>query len=66
MTRLSDLMIGHPELSSFGQLERLVAQLARNGEIHLYFDVKPEFPDTPRQWESRLELSFYAAQGEQT
>ena len=66
MTRVSDLMIAHPEFSSFEQLERLVAQLARNGEIHLHFDVKPEFPDTPRQWESRLELSFYAAEWQET
>ncbi len=61
MAQISDLMIGHPEATSFADLEQLVMEAARAGEIHLYFDIKPEYPDTPRQWETRLELAFYNA-----
>jgi hypothetical protein len=62
MARISELIISHPEITSFKELEELVVQAAKNGEIHLYFDIKPEFPDTPRKWEQQLELSFYRAE----
>jgi hypothetical protein len=61
MVQISELMIRHPEATSFADLERLVIEAASAGEIHLYFDIKPEYPDTPRQWEARLELAFYRA-----
>jgi hypothetical protein len=64
MAQISDLLIAHPDITTFGQLEDLVVQAARRGEIHLYFDIKPEFPDTPRKWEAILELAFY--RGERT
>lgn len=63
MAYVSELMIAHPEATSFAELERLVAEAARNGEIHLYMDVKPEYPDTPQKWEVRLEQVFYMAEG---
>jgi hypothetical protein len=62
MVQISDLIIHHPEITSFAELEDLVIEAARRGEIHLYFDIKPEYPDTPQKWETRLELSFYRAE----
>lgn len=62
MVQISDLIIHHPEVTSFTELEDLVIEAARRGEIHLYFDIKPEYPDTPPKWEARLELSFYRAE----
>lgn len=62
MVQISDLIIRHPEITSFAQLEEKVAEAARQGEIHLYFDLKPEYPDTPRKWEAELELAFYRAE----
>jgi hypothetical protein len=62
MVQISDLIINHPEVTSFSQLEELVVEAARQGEIHLYMDLKPEFPDTPRKWEQQLEISFYRAE----
>ncbi|MGO4871423.1 MAG: sulfur relay protein DsrC [Roseiarcus sp.] len=62
MVQISDLIIQHPEATSFADLERLVVEAARAGEIHLYFDIKPEYQDTPRKWETRLELAFYNAE----
>ena len=58
MASISDLIIAHPEVTSFVELENLVVEAARQGEIHLYFDIKPEYPDTPRKWEQQLELAF--------
>lgn len=62
MIQISDLMIGHPEIASFSQLEMLVSVAAAAGEIHLNFDIKPEFADTPRDWDMRLEVAFLSAQ----
>lgn len=62
MIQISDLIIAHPEMTTFDELEELVVEAARCGAIHLYFDVKPEFPDTPRGWETQLELAFYRAE----
>lgn len=62
MAEISNLIIHHPEINSFDQLEDLVVAAARAGEIHLYFDIKPEFPDTPRDWQQQLEIAFYRAE----
>ena len=40
------------------ELEELVKEAARQGEIHLSFDLKPEYQDTPRKWQDRLETAF--------
>jgi len=56
--RLSDLIIGHPDVTSFAQLEKLVAHAAENGIMHLEFDLKPDFRDTPKKWEWLLEAAF--------
>ena len=58
MVQISDLIIAHPEITSFEQLEELVKEAARRGEIHLSFDLKPEYQDTPRKWQDRLETAF--------
>jgi hypothetical protein len=61
MANLSDLIISHPEVRSYVDLERLVIEAAKSGMILLYMDLKPDFPDTPRDWQKRLELAFYKA-----
>ncbi len=58
MAKLSDLIIQHPEVDSFEQLERLVAHAGESGEMFIEFDVKPDYRDTPRKWEWRLEGIF--------
>lgn len=62
MATLSELIIGHPEISSFGELEDVIAGIAQGGEIHLYLDIRPEYVDTPRDWQQRLEIVFYNAE----
>ncbi len=62
MAQISEIIISHPEMTSFTELEQKVVEAARDGEIHLYMDIKPEYPDTPSKWEFRLEQAFYAAE----
>ena len=62
MANLSDLIIQHPEVVSFAELEKLVIKAAQEGEIFLQFDVKPDFRDTPRDWHTKLEAAFYWGQ----
>ena len=59
LIKVSDLMIGHPDVRSFEDLKRLVRASARSGYRFLQFDVKPEFVDTPRNWDLILETVFY-------
>jgi hypothetical protein len=62
MARISELMIANPNMRSFAELEQAVVEAACEGEIHLYMDIKPEFPDTPRFWEQELEIAFQRAE----
>ena len=59
LVKVSDLIIEHPEVRSFEDLERLVVAAAESGYRFLQFDVKPEFVDTPRNWDLALEAVFY-------
>jgi len=58
MLKLSDLIIQNPEAGSFHDVVLLVRQRADNGEIFLNFDVKPDYVDTPRNWQWQLETAF--------
>jgi hypothetical protein len=58
MAKLSDLIIGNPDVKSFEDLERLVANAGESGQMFLEFDLKPDYKDTPRKWEWRLEAAF--------
>ncbi len=63
MAQLSDLIISHREVTSYFELERLVEAAGRDGMVVLQMDLKPDFQDTPRDWQQRLELAFYRAGG---
>ena len=58
VAKLSDLIIGHPEVTSFEELKKLVAHAGESGIMHLQFDLKPDYKDTPRKWEWLLEGAF--------
>ncbi|NOZ53214.1 MAG: sulfur relay protein DsrC [Gammaproteobacteria bacterium] len=57
MLYLSELMIQHAELESFDDLLMTIKQTAVN-EIHLKIDIKPNYPDTPADWEDKVEGAF--------
>ena len=58
MAQLSDLIIGHPEVESFESLVELVQHAGESGQMFLQFDVKPDFRDTPKNWQWILEAAF--------
>lgn len=58
MLKISDLLIAHQELDGFDELAALVTAMAARGERFFRMDVKPPFPDTPPDWEDRLEAAF--------
>ncbi len=58
MAKLSDLIISHPDVTTFPELKTLVKHLGESGEMFLEMDLKPDFRDTPRKWEWILETAF--------
>ena len=58
MLKLSEILVVHKEVESFDQLLPLIQDVARSGERFFRMDVKPPFPDTPENWEDRLEAAF--------
>ena len=58
MIYLSELLIQHPELERFEDLLQVIGQQAQQGAIHLKIDIKPNYPDTPANWEDRVEGAF--------
>ncbi len=58
MLKLSDILITHKEVESFEELIPLVQAVAGSGERFFRMDIKPPFPDTPEDWEDRLEAAF--------
>ncbi len=60
MLYLSQVVIANQGIDSFEELCELMVEYARNGERFLRFDVKPPYPDTPENWEDRLEAAFSA------
>ncbi len=59
MISLSQIIIENPQVKSFKQLLDVVEQEAKHGTLHLEFDVKPDYRDTPRNWEFHIESAFY-------
>lgn len=60
MLYLSSLMIEHHELQNFEALVALIKQVkVESNERFFRIDVRPPYPDTPENWEDRLESAFY-------
>lgn len=57
MLYLSELLIQNPNLESFDDLLAVVKEKSQ-GEIHLKIDIKPNYPDTPANWEDCIEGAF--------
>lgn len=58
MLCVSEILLQHQELESFTELVELVKEGARNGERFFEMDVKPEYGDTPDDWQNQLESAF--------
>ena len=57
MLWISELIL-QTQPSTFAALASLVRQSALEGDRFLRMDVKPPYPDTPENWEDRLEVAF--------
>ena len=62
MLWLSEVLLQRHDLESFDGLKQVVVEYARSGEMFFRMDVKPPFPDTPQDWEDKLEAAFSSAQ----
>jgi hypothetical protein len=58
MLYLSQILIANQEVETFEDLQTVIKEAARQGEMFLRFDVKPPYPDTPMDWEDQLEATF--------
>lgn len=58
MLWLSELLMQRHDLESFEGLIEAIEEKARQGERFFSMDVKPPYPDTPDNWEERLEAIF--------
>ncbi len=58
MVALSEILIANPQFVSFAQVVATVKAVGEDGERFFQPDIKPDFPDTPRNWEDVLEAAF--------
>jgi hypothetical protein len=56
--KLSDIIIQNPQINSFDELLETVRAISSEDMLFLNFDVKPDYRDTPRNWQWRLEAAF--------
>jgi len=56
---LSEIIIRNPQARSFNELIEAIKVIADDaGRALLEIDIKPDFPDTPRNWEFLVESAF--------
>ncbi|MEN8178777.1 MAG: sulfur relay protein DsrC [Pseudomonadota bacterium] len=57
MLYLSEVMMQNPDVETFEKLLEVI-KIRKKSEMFFRIDVKPPFPDTPENWEDRLEAVF--------
>ena len=62
MLWLSEVMLKGQDIESFEQLKEELKKRAREGELFFQMDVKPEYSDTPNDWQDKLEAAFTSLQ----
>lgn len=61
MLWLSEVLMQNHDINTFKELEGKIREQAQSGELFFRMDVKPPYPDTPENWEMRLEGVFTTA-----
>lgn len=60
MLLISEVMIANPALDSFEDLVMVLKTITKQSDERFFqMDVKPDYGDTPENWEDRLEAAFY-------
>jgi hypothetical protein len=57
MLNLSEVLMQNPQVETFEELVTVVKERSKS-EMFFRIDVKPQFEDTPENWEDRLEAAF--------
>ena len=60
---ISAIIIQNPDVNSFSALKEIVAEYASGEVVLLNFDVKPDYRDTPKDWQWQLEGAFMRPPG---
>lgn len=59
MIYLSEVLIQNPQLNSFDDLMDVIREVVKQtNDVHLKIDIKPNYQDTPANWEDRIEGAF--------
>ena len=58
MLYLSSILIDEKDIETFDELLEVIKIRAKDGEIFIKIDLKPPFPDTPENWEDKIESAF--------
>ena len=58
MLYLSSVLIDEKDIETFKELLEVIKVRSRDGEIFIKIDLKPPFPDTPDNWEDKIESAF--------
>ena len=58
MLYLSAVIIEGKDIETFDELLKIVKKKAKNGEVFIRLDLKPPYPDTPEDWEEKIESAF--------
>ena len=58
MLYLSSILIDEKDIETFDELFDVIKVRAKDGEIFIKIDLKPPFPDTPENWEDKIESAF--------
>ena len=56
--KLSDMIIQNPQINSFEDLKVIMKDYASGEAVLLNFDIKPDYRDTPKNWQWQLEGAF--------
>ena len=60
MLLISEIMIGNPQIDDFEELVVVLKAISKSSDERFFrMDVKPDYQDTPENWEDRLEAAFY-------
>ena len=58
MLYLSTLLIQEKNVESFDEFLEVIKIRAKSGERFIRLDLKPPYPDTPKDWEEKVESAF--------
>lgn len=59
MLNLSEILLRNHDINTFEDLLKVVSSEAKtSGELYLRIDIKPPYPDTPPNWEDKVEGAF--------